>query len=87
MCAFSERNVDKQAVSGQRSAGCQGCSYPERCEELQRTLEMARDETLRIYNQAASVMSRRSGVPRGLWSFWRGAGEMARRIYSLLNGA
>lgn len=57
----------------------------ERIEKLEEKIEAVRVFVLNIYNQANQILSRRSGVPRGIWSYWKGAGEVARKVYNLLS--
>ena len=52
-------------------------------EEMRRAVQAVRNYCLRVYGQAARVMSRHQ--PRGTWSLWKGKGEVAREIYNRLS--
>lgn len=56
----------------------------EQIEKLEKRIDKVRQYTLNVYRKAAQVLMQRSGVPRGTWAFWKGAGGVARRVYNML---
>ena len=50
---------------------------------LRDKIGLVRDLCTIIYNQAKCVMSNHQ--PRGTWSLWRGRGEVAAKVYNILN--
>lgn len=54
-------------------------------ERLREVIDTACNYALSIYGQAAQVLGKRSGVPRGTWSFWKGSGEVARVVFNILS--
>ena len=70
---------------------CQNCDLVRENEELgelikrqQRVIDTTRTYVLSIYSQAAQALSKHQ--PRGTWAFWKGSGEVARKVYNLLSG-
>ena len=54
-------------------------------ERLRRVIRMARATCQKWIVQTREVLSQKSGMPRGLWAFARGAHEVARRLLGILN--
>lgn len=72
---------------------CQNCELVRENEKLRKFIERqqqainaAQNFCLHIYSRASGVLCRRSGVPRGIWAFWKGSGGVARKVYNLLKG-
>lgn len=51
---------------------------------LQRKINAALLYAMRAYGDAACVLRRKSGVPRGTWSLAKGQGIVAKRVHDIL---
>ena len=52
---------------------------------LRQVIRMARAACLKWLAQTRAVLSRKSGVPRGMWAFARGAHQVAARLLAILS--
>ena len=52
---------------------------------LQQVIQMARAACVKWLAQTRTILSKKSGVPRGMWAFARGAHEVAVRLLGILS--
>ncbi len=54
-------------------------------ERLRRVIRMARAACLKWLEQTREILSQKSGVPRGMWAFARGAHQVAVQLLAILS--